>query len=152
MINSGRGRNRVFLRESFAAALKLCEKPGFLGLDALRSVKWAIHARDRCAARTLDNLQKKQGAIEKNREHLSFAFIVRASPLASCTIRERGRSHYNKKMLFTKLRCSQKISPQLPEKTTFDPKPPPHQSQLVPPIFPPTSPPANCHKSPFATS
>jgi len=35
------------------------------------------------------------------REHLRFAksiffIIVRASPLASCTIRERGRSHYSK--------------------------------------------------------
>ena len=36
-------------------------------------------------------------------EHLSFAFTVRASPLAyCCTIRERGRSHYNKKNAFYK--------------------------------------------------
>ena len=35
-------------------------------------------------------------------EHLSFAFTVRASPLAYCTIRERGRSHYNKKNAFYK--------------------------------------------------
>ncbi len=41
-------------------------------------------------------------------EDLSFAFIVRASPLASCRIHERGRSHYNKKMLFAKQRCSRK--------------------------------------------
>ena len=41
---------------------------------------------------------------KRERDHLSFAFTVRASPLACCTIRERGRSHYNKKMLFTKLR------------------------------------------------
>ncbi len=31
-------------------------------------------------------------------KHLSFAFIVRASPLAYCTSSERGRSNYNKKL------------------------------------------------------
>ena len=36
------------------------------------------------------------------REHLSFAFTVRAGTLAYCTIRERGRSHYNKKNAFYK--------------------------------------------------
>jgi hypothetical protein len=39
---------------------------------------------------------------KRERDHLSFAFTV-LSPLACCTIRERGQ-HYNKKMLFTKLR------------------------------------------------
>jgi len=51
--------------------------------------------------------EEGRGKREEGREHLSLAFIVRASPLASI-IRERGRSHYNKKMLFAKLRCSQR--------------------------------------------
>ncbi|MEO6861174.1 MAG: hypothetical protein ABI180_06490 [Microcoleus sp.] len=53
------------MRQSFAAVLKLCEKPGFFGFDAIGSVQWAIHARDRCAARTLDNLQKSKGEKQK---------------------------------------------------------------------------------------
>ena len=41
---------------------------------------------------------------KRERDHLSFAFTVRAlQELAYCTICERGQ-HYNKKMLFTKLR------------------------------------------------
>ncbi|MBE9161822.1 hypothetical protein [Tychonema sp. LEGE 06208] len=48
--------------------------------------------------------------LMKNWAHFSFAFTVRASPLAICTIREILNSHYDKKMLFAKLRCSRRIS------------------------------------------
>ncbi|TAE41172.1 MAG: hypothetical protein EAZ90_18645 [Oscillatoriales cyanobacterium] len=43
-------------------------------------------------------------------EHLHGAFILLLSPLAYC-IREQGRSHSNKKRLFTKMRCFLPIRP-----------------------------------------